>query len=184
LNQRYDFVLCTGVLHHMVDPQRGLQSLQQCLKRDGIMLLGFYSQKARKHLKQYKQELAEFCQANNSDITDDMIIQWRQSQSSEDKKRPFFDTADFFYLSGIKDCLLNPSEKEYNLPQLDTMLSNCDLVFKRMLLPHYAMSKYKSSLEDVFASGKMLDTCFWHQFEQKNPLFFMGMYNFTVTHKR
>jgi len=41
----FDLVVCVGVLHHLVDPAKGMQALAGCLRRDGVasvMLYGKY----------------------------------------------------------------------------------------------------------------------------------------------
>jgi len=37
LGQSFDHIVCTGVLHHLSDPDAGLRSLRSVLKRDGAM---------------------------------------------------------------------------------------------------------------------------------------------------
>lgn len=43
LDQRFDFIVCTGVLHHLVDPDAGLRALGSVLKPDGAMYLMVYA---------------------------------------------------------------------------------------------------------------------------------------------
>jgi SAM-dependent methyltransferase len=41
----FDLVVCTGVLHHLADPAKGMQAIAGCLRRDGVasvMLYGKY----------------------------------------------------------------------------------------------------------------------------------------------
>jgi 2-polyprenyl-3-methyl-5-hydroxy-6-metoxy-1,4-benzoquinol methylase len=42
LDRQFDLILCTGVLHHMADPDAGLRALRSVLKRDGAMILMVY----------------------------------------------------------------------------------------------------------------------------------------------
>lgn len=42
LNQQYDLIFCTGVLHHLPDPDAGLRALRDVLKPDGILSLMLY----------------------------------------------------------------------------------------------------------------------------------------------
>lgn len=44
---RYDIVLCLGVLHHTEDMVRGLTNLQRCLKDDGGLYLWIYAKHGR-----------------------------------------------------------------------------------------------------------------------------------------
>ena len=42
LDHQFDQILCTGVLHHMADPDAGLRALRSVLKPDGAMFLMVY----------------------------------------------------------------------------------------------------------------------------------------------
>ena len=43
LDQRFDLIICTGVLHHLVDPDAGLRALRSVLKPEGAMNLMVYA---------------------------------------------------------------------------------------------------------------------------------------------
>lgn len=47
----YDVVSCRGVLHHLKEPEAGLQRLVQALKPGGYMMLALYSRAARRALE-------------------------------------------------------------------------------------------------------------------------------------
>ena len=37
LGRTFDLIVCTGVLHHLADPDAGLRALRSVLKPDGVM---------------------------------------------------------------------------------------------------------------------------------------------------
>src|SRR5262249_9210010 len=43
LERRFDLIVCTGVLHHLADPDAGLSALRSVLKQDGAMHLMVYA---------------------------------------------------------------------------------------------------------------------------------------------
>src|SRR5271167_665436 len=43
LGKSFDQIVCTGVLHHLVDPDAGLSALRTVLKPDGAMHLMVYA---------------------------------------------------------------------------------------------------------------------------------------------
>ncbi len=43
LDRTFDKIVCTGVLHHLSDPEAGLRSLRSVLKADGAMHLMVYA---------------------------------------------------------------------------------------------------------------------------------------------
>ena len=55
LNKKFDVIESVGVLHHMGDPLQGWSVLSDCLKKDSIMLVGLYSETARKILLIYEK---------------------------------------------------------------------------------------------------------------------------------
>ena len=42
LGEKFDFIVSTGVVHHLSDPQRGLKNLCQHLASDGVICLWYY----------------------------------------------------------------------------------------------------------------------------------------------
>lgn len=51
LNEKFDYIVSTGVLHHLSDPFKGLINLKSLLKEDGFMYLMLYSDYGRMFLK-------------------------------------------------------------------------------------------------------------------------------------
>ena len=47
LNRKFDLIISTGVLHHLLEPLIGLQSLAQCLRAEGVMALMLYARYGR-----------------------------------------------------------------------------------------------------------------------------------------
>jgi SAM-dependent methyltransferase len=43
----FDLIVSTGVLHHMADPQEGMNALAGCLRRDGVIGLTLYARTGR-----------------------------------------------------------------------------------------------------------------------------------------
>src|SRR5438132_9669910 len=71
LNMSFDQIICTGVLHHLADPDAGLSALRNVLKPDGAMHLMVYAPYGRAGVYM----LQEFCKrvgihATDGDIRD------------------------------------------------------------------------------------------------------------------
>src|SRR5262245_37656912 len=43
LKQRFDLIVCTGVIHHLADPDAGMRALRSVMKPDGAMHLMVYA---------------------------------------------------------------------------------------------------------------------------------------------
>lgn len=63
----FDYINCSGVLHHLADPDAGLQALLQVLKPDGALGLMVYGQHGRTGIYQM-QELLRAVNADEPDI--------------------------------------------------------------------------------------------------------------------
>ena len=59
LNKKFDLIECSGVLHHMQDPAKGLSNLVDSLEVDGFLKLGFYSNYARQEIQKARELIKE-----------------------------------------------------------------------------------------------------------------------------
>lgn len=51
LNEKFDYVICTGVLHHTSDPYMGFKNALRLLKPGGYIIIGLYNKLGRKVLE-------------------------------------------------------------------------------------------------------------------------------------
>ena len=83
LNQKFDMIISTGVLHHMEKPEDGLASLSSVLKPNGIMLLGLYSKYARSEIKWIR----EYIEKNKIILTEDNMKKFREKMLISKNKK-------------------------------------------------------------------------------------------------
>ena len=69
LNKTFDIIESVGVLHHMENPLLGWKNLYKVLNQNGLMMIGLYSQIARKHIKKIRDTI----KVNYLNITDEDI---------------------------------------------------------------------------------------------------------------
>jgi SAM-dependent methyltransferase len=131
LGHSFDLIVCTGVLHHLADPDAGLRALCQVLKPDGVMYLMVYAPYGRAGvymLQDYCRKLA--IGTSEQEIRDLMAVLNVLPQhhplaqllrGSRDAGNP----------DAIADALLNPRDRSYSVPQLFEFLSRNDLTFER-----------------------------------------------------
>ena len=55
LNKKFDFIDCSGVLHHLEDPILGWKSLLKHLHPGGVMRVSLYSKIARKDVLSFRE---------------------------------------------------------------------------------------------------------------------------------
>ena len=126
LDQRFDFVVCTGVLHHLVDPDAGLRALGSVLKPDGAMYFMVYAPYGRAGVYM----LQEYCRrlgvgTSKQEITD-LIAVLKQLP----EHHPLLATqrgSREFVSEALADALLNPRDRSYSVPQLFDFIERNDL---------------------------------------------------------
>ena len=82
---------------------------------------------------------------------------------------------DFFITSECRDLLCHVQEHQYDLLDIKSMVDKRGLEF----LGFNALKPdIQRAFEATFGEASLLDLEKWHEFEQKNPFIFKGMYQF------
>ncbi len=175
IGQKYDFIICGGVLHHMENPEAGLRSLLKVLHKNSPMKIGLYSKKAREHIINIKENHI----SHKDIITDDYIRDFRQKfMDSNDKD--FIEirrSSDYFSLNEVRDLIFHIQEHQFTAKRLKDLLLNNDLEFMgfKIRRPDIISEYIKTYPSDPNAINLDL----WDEFENnKYPRLFAEMYNF------
>ena len=178
LTKKFDVIECAGVLHHMKDPIQGLKILLNLLEPHGVIKLGLYSEKARKHIVHAR----EFIKKNKFNSSPEGIRDCRRSiiNKKEDKiLKEIINRTDFYTISSARDLIFHVQEHRFNLPQISKIIKDFDLEFLG-----FANEKIKNKYSKQFPEDKkniLLEN--WDKFENLEPKTFIGMYNFWVRKK-
>ena len=172
LNRQFDIVESAGVLHHMHDPLAGWRVLTDCVKPGGLMKIGLYSELAREHIVEMRQEIKE-AGIGSSDAA---MKSFRTTVIESDQKhhRRILNSSDFYSFSELKDLLFHVQEHRFTIPQIQNCLSRLGLKFCGFHSPEI-ISHFK--LTNIGA-GDPYDLDKWHAYEEANPSAFGGMYQF------
>jgi len=133
LKMSFDQIICTGVLHHLADPDAGLSVLRGVLKPDGAMHLMVYAPYGRTGIYM----LQEFCRrigihATNAEITD-LIAALTALPPGHPLENLLREAPDFRQEAALADALLNPQDRSYSVPQLFDFIEKAGLTFGRWL---------------------------------------------------
>ncbi len=134
LKVNFDQIICTGVLHHLVEPQAGLNALRGVLKPDGgAMLLMVYAPYGRTGIYM----LQEFCRrigirADDEGIRD-LIATLKALPPHHPLENLLRDAPDFRDEAALADALLHPQDRAYSVPQLFDFIEKAGLTFGRWL---------------------------------------------------
>jgi SAM-dependent methyltransferase len=131
LARRYDLIVCTGVLHHLADPDAGLRALRSVLEPDGVIYLMVYAPYGRTGI----YLLQEYCRGlgiGTSVEEIDDLISVVQALPQHHPLRPVLGASrDFQNRDAIADALLNPRDRSYSVPELLDAIAANGLSFVR-----------------------------------------------------
>jgi SAM-dependent methyltransferase len=118
LGRRFDKVVCTGVLHHLADPDVGLRALRAVLKPDGALYLMVYAPYGRTGVYM----LQEYCRRLGVDAStrevDDLVAVLRTLPNGHPLAHVLRESSDMRSRDALADALLHPRDRAYSVPQL------------------------------------------------------------------
>ena len=133
LNMNFEQIVCTGVLHHLTDPDSGLTALRNVLKPDGAMHLMVYAPYGRTGVYM----LQEFCRRVGIRATTEGIANLlsilRALPPGHPLETVLREAPDFQQEAALADALLHPQDRAYSVPQLFDFIQRGRLIFGRWL---------------------------------------------------
>ncbi|HET8780801.1 MAG TPA: class I SAM-dependent methyltransferase [Pyrinomonadaceae bacterium] len=130
LDHTFDHIVCTGVLHHLADPDIGLRALQSVLKKDGAMYLMLYAPYGRTGVYM----MQEYCRRLGVGTSPEEIRDLISVLKALPQNHPVLAAqggAREFMADSIADALLNPRDRPYSVPQIFDFLERSELAFGR-----------------------------------------------------
>ena len=131
LAMTFDQIVCTGVLHHLADPDVGLGALRSVLKQDGAMQLMVYAPYGRAGIYM----LQDFCRRIGIKATDadihDLIGALSVLPPGHPLETLLKQAPDFRNEAALADALLHPQDRAYSVPQLFDFIEKAGLTFGR-----------------------------------------------------
>jgi SAM-dependent methyltransferase len=118
LGQEFDEIVCTGVLHHLPDPDAGLRSLRGVLAPDGalhVMVYGTYGRAGIYMMQEYCRLLG--VRANEEELGDLGALIGALSDDHPIAAVPRR-AKDFRRPDALADALLHPQDRAYTVPEL------------------------------------------------------------------
>ena len=117
LETTFDQIVCTGVLHHLPDPDAGLSALRGVLRPEGAMHLMVYAPYGRTGIYM----LQEFCRRIGIRATDDeirdLIAALKALPPGHPLENLLREAPDFLHEAALADALLHPQDRAYSVPQ-------------------------------------------------------------------
>lgn len=131
LGASFDHIVCTGVLHHLADPDVGLGALQDALAPSGAIHLMVYASYGRFGvylMQDYCRRLG--VKPDRRDIAD-LVSTLRELPMGHPLSHLLRNTPDFAHDDALADALLNPRDRSYTVPEVLGLIEGAGLRFGR-----------------------------------------------------
>ena len=141
MGRSFDQIVCTGVLHHLPDPDAGLRALRDVLDPQGAMHLMVYAPYGRAGIymmQEYSRLLGVTTSENDlRDLSGTLEALPPDHPIAGVLRR----AGDFRQPAAVADALLHPQDRAYTVVEMYDWIERCGLTFGRWLeqapyLPH------------------------------------------------
>jgi SAM-dependent methyltransferase len=131
LGRSFDLIVCTGVLHHLADPDAGLCALRAGLRAGGALDLMVYAPYGRVGVYM----LQDYCRRLRIATSDPEIRNLVATLQALPQSHPLVallrGSRDARNPDALADALLNPRDRSYSVPQLGDFIERNGLTFGR-----------------------------------------------------
>jgi SAM-dependent methyltransferase len=133
IGRSFDLVVCTGVLHHLSDPDHGLCALRDVLRPSGAMRLMVYARYGRTGIYM----MQEYCRLLGISASDKDLRDLGATIETLPADHPISGVLrrakDFRRPEAMADALLHPQDRAYTVPELYAWLDRCGMSFGRWI---------------------------------------------------
>jgi SAM-dependent methyltransferase len=133
LGEKFDHVVCTGVLHHLSDPEAGLRALASVLAPVGALHAMVYAPYGRAGVYM----LQDYCRRAGVGWSEAEIHDLAATLRALPQDHPIVPllrtSPDFASVASLADALLHPCDRAYSVPELFAFIAGAGLEFGRWL---------------------------------------------------
>ena len=141
LGEPFDYVVCTGVLHHLADPKAGLRALREVLAPDAALHVMVYAPYGRAGVYLLQDYCCRLGIGWSVREIDDLAATLKALPPDHPLAPLLRNSPDFASAAGLADALLHPQDRAYSVPEFLELLATGGLKFGRWVrqapyLPH------------------------------------------------
>ena len=133
IGRSFDLVVCTGVLHHLPDPDCGLRALRDVLRPSGAMRLMVYARYGRAGIYM----MQEYCRLLEIGVSATDLRSLGAALGALPADHPISGlmrrSKDFRRPEAMADALLNPQDRAYTVAEIYAWLNRCGMSFGRWI---------------------------------------------------
>jgi SAM-dependent methyltransferase len=150
LDQDFDLIISTGVLHHLADPLAGMKALASCLREDGVAAIMLYARYGRIGVEML-QEAFRVLGLKQDEPSLNVVKEAVAILPQDHPLRSYITVApDLQYDAGLVDTFLHGRDRSYTVRECLELVEAGGLVFNDWLL--------KSSYEPIASEGNQFLT--------------------------
>ncbi|MEJ0025013.1 MAG: methyltransferase [Rhizomicrobium sp.] len=172
LETRFDAITCSGVLHHLPDPEAGWEALVRVLKPGGVMHVMVYSAVARLRIRAAQTLIADLA----AQPVDADLLRAVRRRLVEKAPALVAGSPDFYTLASVFDLLLHRHEIAFDVPRIMRAIETLGLVFLGYGLPPRRRAAQHRTGAPIGALYR--DIAAWARLERDDPFLFSQMYEF------
>jgi SAM-dependent methyltransferase len=155
--EEFDYVICTGVIHHNADPRASLQRLAAALKPSGVLELMVYNRYHRVMTTAFQKAIRAFGAEEANDFEAEMrtaklII---GAAGMDNTMSCFLQQYTDCPEVELADALLQPVEHSYTVESLDALAARCGLEFLAPCISPYDKAKQTISWNMKFDQDEL-----------------------------
>jgi SAM-dependent methyltransferase len=172
LNQSFDLVMSTGVLHHMDDPKAGMKALAQVLRPDGVAAIMLYARYGRAGVELMQAVFREMGLHQD----EESLQMVKAAIASLDDRHPvkgYISIApDLNFDAGVVDTFLHGRDKSFTVDDCLDLVTSAGLVFQDWFLksPYYPPILVGPGNEFYAAVSQLPTEKVWSVMERVNTL--------------
>lgn len=177
----FDVIECSGVLHHMENPEQGLKSLADLLSPTGVMKIALYSESARKQVITFRDLIEKNKQQTGKELDQRLLRQALLMNQIPGQWSDIVKSEDFYSMSNCRDLLFHEQEHRFTPNKIANLLTKNQLEFIGMLPTSDALQAFEETFATQFGTVSLtqhntLEN--WDKVEQQHEDIFAGMYQF------
>ena len=176
MKRKFDIIECVGVLHHLEEPLLGWKVLLDLLSNNGLMLIGLYSEIARRSITMARDLIADKAYLPTHEGIRNCRQEMMNMKNDENLFATILNYSDFYSFSDCRDLLFHVQEQRFNIPQIQRALCDFGLEFLGFEIHNQSILSEFRKINPERETLASLQA--WHEFEQINQDTFIGMYQF------
>lgn len=134
LGREFDLIVSTGVLHHLADPQVGIDSLAGCLRQDGVLALMLYAHYGRLGVEVMESVFADL-RLRQDDASLAIVRDALAALPSQHPLMGYLSIApDLNFDAGLVDTFLHGRARNFTVPECLDLVTASGLVFQDWFL--------------------------------------------------